>query len=174
MDPLKALRRSFGWPARGSRMFTLPGWKRWSSTGVMALSPHVEEWKKASFPHLSDTLLVVVTFLFDRLIPVYGASVKDGRRYDGRIAPQNIGRRKDFWYRLTLAYRDLLIQEVLSQDKRKKNTTPEAFVDRYFHALRRCTTTDCLLIQCVSQAPGLNRAGAGGDVPCGIVTGSGN
>ena len=35
---LKARRRSFGWrTARGSRMFTLPGWKRWSSTGVVAL-----------------------------------------------------------------------------------------------------------------------------------------
>lgn len=135
----------------------------------------VEEWKKASFPHLSDTLLVVVTFLFDRLIPVYGASVKDGRRYDGRIAPQNIGRRKDFWYRLTLAYRDLLIQEVLSQDKRKKNTTPEAFVDRYFHSFTPLHN-DRLSSDPV-RFPGfrvsIEQALEGEQIPCGIVTGLG-
>ena len=135
----------------------------------------VEEWKKASFPHLSDTLLVIVTFLFDRLIPTYGASLKEGRRYDGRIAPRNIGRRKDFWYRLTLAYRDLLIQEVLSADKRLKNTAPDAFVERFFDNFTPLHN-DRLSSDPV-QFPGfrvsIEQALAAGQIPCGIVTGLG-
>ncbi|HTK99118.1 MAG TPA: carboxyl transferase domain-containing protein, partial [Pseudomonadales bacterium] len=52
----------------------------------------VEEWKKTSFPHLSDTLFVVVTFLFERLLGMHLQSEKDRRRYDGRISPRAIGR----------------------------------------------------------------------------------
>ncbi|HTO58227.1 MAG TPA: carboxyl transferase domain-containing protein, partial [Pseudomonadales bacterium] len=77
----------------------------------------VEEWKKTSFPHLSDTLFVVVTFLFERLLGMHLQSEKDRRRYDGRISPRAIGRRKDFWNRLTIAYRDLRIQEVVDEYK---------------------------------------------------------
>ena len=60
----------------------------------------VEEWKKNASPHVSDTLFVVVTFLFEKLLGSYLQSEWEGRRYDGRIAPRNIGRRKDFWNRL--------------------------------------------------------------------------
>ena len=80
----------------------------------------VEEWKKTSFPHLSDTLFVVVTFLFERLLGMHLQSEKDRRRYDGRISPRAIGRRKDFWNRLTIAYRDLRIQEVVEEYKGAK------------------------------------------------------
>ena len=73
----------------------------------------VEEWKKSSFPELSDTLFVVVTHLFERLLVSYLNAERHKRRYEGRISPRNIGRRKDFWNRLTIAYRDLRIQQVL-------------------------------------------------------------
>ena len=92
----------------------------------------VEEWKKTSFPHLSDTLFVVVTFLFERLLGMHLQSEKDRRRYDGRISPRAIGRRKDFWNRLTIAYRDLRIQEVVEEYKGRKATGYRAFIDTFF------------------------------------------
>ncbi len=92
----------------------------------------VEEWKKTSFPHLSDTLFVVVTFLFERLLGIHLQSEKDRRRYDGRISPRAIGRRKDFWNRLTIAYRDLRIQEVVDEYKGRKSTGYRALIDTFF------------------------------------------
>lgn len=92
----------------------------------------VEEWKKTSFPHLSDTLFVVVTHLFDVLLYSYIQSERDGKGYQGRIAPKNIGRRKDFWNRLNIAYRDLLIQNVLRRFKNSRSTTYERFVETFF------------------------------------------
>src|SRR5262249_52965818 len=92
----------------------------------------VEEWKKTSFPYLSDTLFVVVTFLFERLLVTYFQSEQDRRRYDGRISPRNIGRRKDFWNRLTIAYRDLRIQELSDQYKARGGTGYQTFISQYF------------------------------------------
>ena len=62
----------------------------------------------------------MVTFLFERLLTSYLQAEWDGRRYDGRIAPRSIGRRKDFWNRLIQAYRDLLIRDVLQGYKRQE------------------------------------------------------
>ena len=31
----------------------------------------VEEWKKLAFPRLSETLFVVITFIFEKLLPEY-------------------------------------------------------------------------------------------------------
>ncbi|NCF44161.1 MAG: carbamoyl-phosphate synthase large subunit, partial [Proteobacteria bacterium] len=56
----------------------------------------VEEWKKLSFTHLSDALFVVVTYLFTTLLQSYLAAQAEGKPYQGKIAPRNIGRRKDF------------------------------------------------------------------------------
>jgi acetyl/propionyl-CoA carboxylase alpha subunit len=92
----------------------------------------VEEWKKSAFPQLSDTLFVVVTYLFEKILVSYLMSEREGKRYDGRINPRNIGRRKDFWNRLTIAYRDLRIFELLEKYKRKKLTSYTAFVETFF------------------------------------------
>ncbi|MEE4383043.1 MAG: biotin carboxylase N-terminal domain-containing protein [Pseudomonadales bacterium] len=135
----------------------------------------VEEWKKSGFPQLSDTLLVVVTFLFERLVPGYAAAVRDGRKYDGRINPRNIGRRKDFWNRLTIAYRDLLIQNVLTAEKRRGTATVSAFVECYFDNFRELYGD--LLSSDPVEFPGfrvsIEQALAAGQTPCGIVTGIG-
>lgn len=134
----------------------------------------VEEWKKALFPQLSDTLLVVVTYLFERLIPSY-LSAEEGKRYDGRIAPRNIGRRKDFWNRLTIAYRDLLIQEVLELQKRKGAATHTAFIETFFEDFEEVSADLLSADPCgfpgfrVSIEDALKR----GLPPCGIVTGIG-
>ncbi len=92
----------------------------------------VEEWKKLSFPHLSDALFVVVTHLFESLLSSFIAAEREGKSYHGRIAPRNIGRRKDFWNRLNMAYNDLLMQNVLRAQKNKVRFTHEDIIGRYF------------------------------------------
>jgi len=91
----------------------------------------VEEWKKVAFPNLSDTLFVVVTHLFESLLLSYIQAEQEGKNYQGRIAPKNIGRRKDFWNRLNMAYRDLRINNVLRDAKNQRQTGYEKFIERF-------------------------------------------
>jgi acetyl/propionyl-CoA carboxylase alpha subunit len=135
----------------------------------------VEEWKKTSFPHLSDTLFVVVTFLFERLLGMHLQSEKDRRRYDGRISPRAIGRRKDFWNRLTIAYRDLRIQEVVDEYKARKKTGYHALVEKFFTDFEELYGD--LLSSDPCEFPGfrvsIESALKAKVPPCGIVTGIG-
>jgi acetyl/propionyl-CoA carboxylase alpha subunit/acetyl-CoA carboxylase alpha subunit len=135
----------------------------------------VEEWKKSSFPHLSDTLFVVVTFLFDRLLGLYLASEQDRRRYDGRISPRAIGRRKDFWNRLTIAYRDLRIQQVTDAFKARKGTSYGDFVQKFFRDFEELNPE--LLSSDPCEFPGfrvsIEAALKKKTPPCGVVTGIG-
>ncbi|MCP5325582.1 MAG: ATP-grasp domain-containing protein [Oceanospirillaceae bacterium] len=95
------------------------------------LLKQIEEWKKHSFPRISDTLFVIITFLFEKLLPEYYAA-ENGKDYSGRINPVSIGRRKDFWNRLTIAYYDLLIQDVLDKTKKQKLTGYKSFISEFF------------------------------------------
>ena len=135
----------------------------------------VEEWKRAGVAHLSDTLLVVVTFFFQRLLPGYLASTRDGKRFDGRIAPVSIGRRKNFWYRLTIAYRDLLIQNLLLRYKRSVDLGFDRFLDAYFDQFDELYADFLSSDPC--EFPGFRQSIDGaidrGLPPCGIVTGIG-
>ena len=135
----------------------------------------VEEWKKTAFPHVSDTLVVVVTFFFERLLVSHVQAVREGRRYDGRISPRNIGRKKDFWNRLNIAYRDLLIQNALLQFKARRGTGYQAFVEQFFddfeeHHRDSLSTDPC-------QFPGLRisieSALDQDSPPCGVIAGVG-
>ena len=92
----------------------------------------VEEWKRASFPHLAEALFVVVTYLFQHLLSSLAQSERERKTYQGRIAPKNIGRRKDFWYRLNMAYRDLLMQKVLNRYKREQRFTYQDILAEFF------------------------------------------
>ena len=134
----------------------------------------VEEWKKRAFAHLPDTLFVVVTFLFDRLLLSYLRSEWDGRRYDGRIAPRKIGR-KDFWNRLHIAYRDLRIQNTLTHFKSRRATGPQAFIDMFFSDFEELFAD--LLSSDPCEFPGLRQsietALANNTTPCGVITGIG-
>ncbi len=135
----------------------------------------VEEWKKSGFPHLSDTLLVVVTHVFERIVPSFIAAEREGRKYDGRINPRNIGRRKDFWNRLTIAYRDLLIQKVLNREKRKRSAMPEHFIAEFFDDFQELYS-DLISsdpVQFPGFRPSIEGALAAGKPPCGIITGVG-
>lgn len=135
----------------------------------------VEEWKKTAFPHVSDTLVVVVTFFFERLLVSHVQAEREGRRYDGRISPRNIGRKKDFWNRLNIAYRDLLIQNALLQFKARRGTGYKAFVNQFFddfeeHHRDSLSTDPC-------QFPGLRisieSALEQDSPPCGVIAGVG-
>ena len=135
----------------------------------------VEEWKKNSAAHVSDTLFVVVTFLFEKLLPSYLHAEWDQRRYDGRIAPTRIGRRKDFWNRLMSAYRDLQIRDALQKQKRGTRSGPYDFVERFFTDFEELN--DDLISSDPHRFPGLRvaieNALQKGAPPCGVITGVG-
>ena len=92
----------------------------------------VEEWKRVFFPRLSDSLLVLITFFFETLIPEFLNSQLQGKPFEGRINPVRIGKRKDFWNQLTIAYKDLRVQRILEGFKREKKSTVHAFQERIF------------------------------------------
>ena len=135
----------------------------------------VEEWKKNASPHVSETLFVVITFLFERLLAAYLQAEWDQRRYDGRIAPKRIGRRKDFWSRLIQAYRDLLLREVLQKQKRATALPPSVFIDEFFADFEEHGGE--LISADPHRFPGLRVSIEGalqkGTPPCGVVTGLG-
>lgn len=135
----------------------------------------IEEWKKGAFPHFSDTLFVVVTFFFERLLNSFLQSRSEGKRYDGRIAPRNIGRKKDFWNRLNTAYRDLLIFNTLNKHKALKTTGYRAFIDEYFEDFKELNSD--LMSSDPCSFPGfrlsLEKALQNSSPPCGVVTGIG-
>ena len=89
----------------------------------------------------SDTLFVVISFFFEKLLPEYYGSQQTGKRFDGKIEPVRIGRRKDFWNRLTIAYRDLLFHEVLTREKRSRRTTFETLLDRFVNNFEETSST---------------------------------
>ncbi len=134
----------------------------------------VEEWKKHSFPRLSDTLFVIVTFFFDKLLAEFYES-ENGSNYNGRINPYSIGRRKDFWNRLTIAYFDLLIQDVLDDVKTQRTTHTQAFIDRFFNDFEEIN--DHLMTADPVQFPGfrsaIEKALSSDITPCGVITGFG-
>ncbi len=136
----------------------------------------VEEWKKAAFPHLSDTLFVVVTHLFEGLLASFLQSERDGKSYNGRIAPRNIGRKKDFWNRLNNAYRDLQIQNVLKQSKSQGAVGYRRFIDTFFTAFDEKYSDLLSSDPCSFPGfrPSIEEALKRGVPPCGIVTGIGS
>jgi acetyl/propionyl-CoA carboxylase alpha subunit len=136
----------------------------------------VEEWKKLAFPQLSDTLFVIITFFFEKLLYEYQEAEQEGKPYSGRINPVSIGRRKDFWNRLTMAYHDLLIQRVLEDVKREKKTMAPALIEKFFTDFEEINSN--LLSADPVNFPGfrssIEHALNNKITPCGVVTGFGN
>lgn len=130
----------------------------------------VAEWKRLQMPRVSEPLFGLVTFLFERLLPNYYEDEQGIRTYDGRISPRNIGI-KDFWNRLDAAYRDLLLEDVLAEQKRKTPRRPQAILDRFFVDVQEIEP-DRMTADPVGF-PGLRvsieRALAQGVTPCGTV-----
>ncbi|MCP5077405.1 MAG: carbamoyl-phosphate synthase large subunit, partial [Psychromonas sp.] len=97
----------------------------------------VEEWKSIGAPQMNASLFVIITYFFEKILPSYYASHEDNSEYNGAINPVRIGRRKDFWNRLTMGYQDLLIQAVLRTEKNKKNNSHTAILDKFFTNFKR-------------------------------------
>jgi acetyl/propionyl-CoA carboxylase alpha subunit/acetyl-CoA carboxylase alpha subunit len=134
----------------------------------------VEEWKKHSFPRFSDTLFVIITFFFEKLLAEY-YSAENEENYNGRINPYSIGRKKDFWNRLTIAYFDLLIQDVLDDVKKQRITQTQNFVDQFFHDFEE--SNDHFMTSDPVNFPGFRgsiESALNNDItPCGVITGFG-
>ena len=157
------------------RFFAFMGRLTTNHNETVGFLKSVEDWQRAIHPNLSDTLFVIISFVFERLVQQYDQA-RQGRRYDGRLNPRRIGRRKDFWNRLALAYQDLLIQEVLTQEKRKRNTGVQSFTDEFFRDFEELheemMTVDP--VQFPSLRNTVEDAMKKGVRPCGVVTGTGN
>ncbi|RTR40260.1 ATP-grasp domain-containing protein [Shewanella canadensis] len=103
-----------------------------SQSNRAELLTKTEQWKSVGFPQLNDSLFVILTYFFERLLPEYFDSEKESSEYTGAINPVRIGRRKDFWNRLTMGYQDLLIQKVLRDEKRTGKMTWENITEKFF------------------------------------------
>ncbi|MBL4671217.1 MAG: hypothetical protein JKX81_03070, partial [Arenicella sp.] len=135
----------------------------------------VEEWKRVNFPRMSDSLLVLITYFFETLVPRFIESQMSGKSYNGQINPGRIGKRKDFWNQLNIAYRDLMIQRVLTSYKRQKLATVDAFKAELFSEFDE-TNANRMTANPVSF-PGfrqsIEKSLNNGVTPCGVVTGIG-
>ena len=135
----------------------------------------VEEWKRVIFPRMSDSLLVLITFFFENLVPEFMNSQLKGKKYEGRINPAKIGKRKDFWNQLNIAYRDLLIQRTLDSYKRQKMCKVDAFTNKFFSEFDEIGA-DMMTANPVAF-PGfrlsIEKALNNKVTPCGVVTGIG-
>ena len=136
----------------------------------------VEEWKKLIHTHLSDTLFVVVKEFFEGLVTSYVETNQNSGRFSGDIRPKNIGRKRDFWHRLQIAYRDLQIQETLNTYKRQKLTGYQAFIDEFFEEFEeydrdRLSSDPC---DFPSFRESIEKALDNDQPPSGVVTGIGS
>ncbi len=146
-----------------------------STVGLRKFLQTIEEWKKTSYPYISDTLFVVLTFFFESLVVSLLNNEFEGRRFNGRITPRNIGRKRDFWNRLNNAYRDMQIQEVITSYKGSGSSTYEAFRNEFFDDFEELFADQLSSDPC--DFPGfrlsIEAALEKGRPPCGVVTGVG-
>ncbi|MBV7314085.1 biotin carboxylase N-terminal domain-containing protein [Shewanella sp. NIFS-20-20] len=135
----------------------------------------VEQWKSVGFPQLNNSLFVILTYFFERLLPEYFDSEEESGKYTGTINPVRIGRRKDFWNRLTMGYQDLLIQKVLREDKRAGKMTWQNIIDKFFKNFEEIDADKMSANQL--NFPGfrlsIEDALDKGIRPCGLITGLG-
>jgi len=133
----------------------------------------ISEWKRIVFPRMSPPLFGVVRYYFSGLLPsLYEAQQKKGR-FNGKITPRNIGI-KDFWNRLDQSYKDLLIQNLLRENK-KNVITASKIINIYFKEFKELYS-DRITSNPV-KFPGfrdaIEQALDSGITPCGVVTGMG-
>ena len=136
----------------------------------------VEEWIRVVHKDKSDTLFVVVSFFFEKLLPEYYSATIGGKRYDGKVEPVRIGRRKDFWNRLTIAYRDQLFHEVLTREKRSKRTSVDSLLERYVENFEELNSTlmSANPVSFPTFRPSIESALKNNVRPHGLVTGIGD
>lgn len=133
----------------------------------------LEEWKSGAYPRISETLFVVITDIFGRLLPQHFRADTHPGAYIGRISPRRIGQKKDFWNRLSLAYQDLLIQEVLGEFKQRGRIPVRQVIEKFFTEFHEMD--DNVMTVDPLGFPGfrssIEKALNSGIPPCGAVTG---
>ncbi len=136
----------------------------------------ISEWKQRAFPRLSPPLFGLVRYYFATLLPALNtvrqsSDLRKQNKFSGKITPRNIGI-KDFWNRLDRAYKDLLIQDLLREYK-KKFITPQRIIDYFFEDFEELYQ-DRITIDPV-KFPGfrqsIEQALQKGVTPCGTITG---
>ncbi len=134
----------------------------------------VEEWHSIINSQMSDSLFVIITFFFEKVLLEYYQSEQKGKEYKGVINPVRIGRRKDFWNRLNMAYHDLLINNVLNNVKRQKLTSTDAIISRFLNNFEE--TKANLITSDPVKFPGfrisVEEALDKNKIPCGVITGT--
>ncbi|MBT5602913.1 MAG: ATP-grasp domain-containing protein [Gammaproteobacteria bacterium] len=136
----------------------------------------VEEWMRVVHKDKSDTLFVVISHVFEKVLPDYHNANRHGRPFKGKLEPVRIGRRKDFWNRLTIAYRDLLFNELLTREKRSKKTRFETLLERYVSGFEE-TSANLMSANPVSFPtfrPSIESALKNDIRPHGLITGIGD
>ncbi|MCH9046232.1 MAG: ATP-grasp domain-containing protein [SAR324 cluster bacterium] len=142
---------------------------------VEDLMRQVSEWKRMAFPRLSEPLFGILTYYFTHLLPSYYSALRGEKRFEGKISPRNIGI-KDFWNRLNQAYRDLLIQNLLADQKKRVTITPRMVIDELFTQFEEIN--EALITSDPVHFPGfrqsIDRALASKIQPVGVTTGFAN
>ncbi|MAM88074.1 MAG: carbamoyl-phosphate synthase large subunit [unclassified Hahellaceae] len=169
---LKATQNDVCWVDANAREFSTWLTQLNESDDVEWFLRQVSEWKQRQHARLSESLFVFLTYLFENLIPRYMQAQAGGEAFDGKINPTWIGRRKDFWHRLSIAYCDLQIQAL---QKEYKSQWPEwtGWVDEL------CRDFTPQHDDWVSSDPcafpgyleSIHKQISAGKVPAGIVTG---
>lgn len=136
----------------------------------------VEEWIRVVHKDKSDTLFVVVSFFFEKILSEYYVSRRTGRKFEGRIEPVRIGRRKDFWNRLTIAYRDLMFNELLNAENKSGRTSYSTILDRYVENFEELSSALMSANPCSFPTfrPSIESALKAGTKPHGLITGIGD
>ena len=134
----------------------------------------VEEWKSIGLPQLNNALFVILTYYFEKLLPEYYETSSE-ESFQGSIKPYRIGRRKDFWNRLTIGYRDLLVQGVLRNEKHSNPVTPQRIIERFFTHFEEslCNRTSANPVHFPGFQPTIEQALAENRRACGLITGYG-
>lgn len=122
-----------------------------SQSNRAELLTKTEQWKSVGFPQLNDSLFVILTYFFERLLPEYFDSESESSEYTGAINPVRIGRRKDFWNRLTMGYQDLLIQKVLRDEKRSGKMSWENITTQFLMISKKLMLIKCQRIYSIFQ-----------------------
>ncbi len=133
----------------------------------------ISDWKQRAFPRLSPPLFGLVRYYFSNLLPSL-QTAHQGGKFDGKITPRNIGI-KDFWNRLDRAYKDLLIQNLIREYK-KKHITASEIIDQFFQdfeeLFRDHMTGDPVKFPGFRQS--IEKALDNNIPPCGVITGVAN
>lgn len=132
----------------------------------------VESWKQLQHSRLSDALFALVTYLFASLIPEYFRAKTRGELYTGKIKPKFIGRKRDFWHRLSLACCDLQIQ-TLQREMNVRWPTWQGWLDFLALDFKPLLTDFISRDKCIfpGYSTSIHNAHARGEQASGLVVG---